>query len=90
MTGKEGLSWLRDWAPVISMVVMLAAALGFLVSTPADAISSLDRRVSALEAQMQLVNGLARYTCFADYQHAAPYLPCDRIAPEARGLAQTR
>jgi hypothetical protein len=65
------------------------AALGFTLRSPADQISHLDARVSALELasvkQHALVSGLARKTCMEDYDGARlAGLPCNTLLDGAR------
>jgi hypothetical protein len=65
------------------------AALGFTLRSPADQISHLDARVTALEhasaQQHSLVTGLARKQCMDDYDRARlAGLPCYTLLDGAR------
>jgi hypothetical protein len=74
---------------VIVVAIAVLAALGFTLRSPADQISHLDARVSALELasvkQHALVSGLARKTCMEDYDGARlAGLPCNTLLDGAR------
>jgi hypothetical protein len=74
---------------VIVVAIAVLAALGFTLRSPADQISHLDARVSALELasvkQHALVSGLARKTCMEDYDGARlAGLPCTTLLDGAR------